>query len=345
MSGVLTLDLEAALEARADADEDDKDAEDFWHRYKVMKEYLEREYYPWIQAKCPFFTDHGERHIQSVIQAASLLMNKPLNSESKDLSSLDLFLILSAILWHDVGNVLGRSGHATRVAEITTEIKKLGFPSPDIHRLVVEISQAHSGENGLKTLRSEDDCSTSHRTYTVYTRALAAIVRFADEISENQSRISHALLASVPPEQRIFWEYANCISASRPDPGRQRVIITVTIQYDKATAKFICPEFLDRVNETRQISLIEYVLCRLEKMNNERAYCASEFSRYTSISEIEARLRILRDTCRIEKYDIEVTFGESGLKHSSHPDIKIFDEFFHLYSDWKPERLEEELFR
>lgn len=340
MSGNPTL--EEALEARA---KNDEDAEDFWHRYKSMKKYLEDEYYPWIQANCPFFTDHGERHIQSVIQAASSLLHKQLNPENKELSSMDFFLILSAIIWHDVGNVYGRSGHAARVADMTEKIKELGFPTPDILRLVVEISKAHAGKEGLKIPRSEEDLATSQQTYTVYPKALAAIVRFADEISENRSRISRALLATVPDENRIFWEYANCISASRAEAARERVIITATIQHDKITANFTCSEFSNRVNGTGEISLINYIICRLEKMNNERAYCAPEFSRYVSMRNITARLTILHGTERLKNYEIEAYFGDSGLQQTCYPNIQIFDGFFESYSDWKPEKLEEELNR
>src|SRR6185436_10614144 len=92
------------------------DAEDFHARFINMKTYLTSNYYPWIQANCPFFTDHGELHIHSVIQTASQLLAPLLaNREKSELTDLDLFLILASILWHDVGNVYGRSGHAKRV--------------------------------------------------------------------------------------------------------------------------------------------------------------------------------------------------------------------------------------
>src|SRR5436309_2883096 len=115
--------LEVELKRRADAGEED--AADLWGRYKSMKGYLTREYYPWIQANSPFLTDHGEQHIRSVIQAASSLLNKHLSPEieiqKRSLSSLDIFLVLSGILWHDVGNVYGRSGHAERAVGMTNE--------------------------------------------------------------------------------------------------------------------------------------------------------------------------------------------------------------------------------
>src|SRR5439155_17304816 len=259
MANDVTLEME--LESRS---KNQDDPLGLWPCYQAMKAYLSREYYRWIQANCPYYTDHGDHHIKTVIQAASGLLSQQLNGTRKnDLTTLDLFLILSGILWHDVGNVLERSGHAKRVAEMTEEIKKLGFPDLQVHRLVVEISRAHSGKDGLSIPRVEEDCLT----YTVYPKALAAIVRFADEISEDRSRISGTLLPHIPEEHKIYWEYASCISASRPDPARERVVVSIEVQVDKTIVTFPCKEFPQRSDQEGKIPLITYLLCRLEKMN------------------------------------------------------------------------------
>ena len=334
--------LETELERRA---VNDKTAKEFFHKYENMKIYLTNEYYRWTQANCKFYTDHGEQHVQSVSTSASLLLSDQINDE-RALIPLDIFLILSAIIWHDVGVVYGRSNHASRIADMTEEIKKLGFSNPVVHRLVTEISKAHSGNNGLNIPKRSDECTINNFPCKVYPRALASIVRFADEISENHSRISLSLLPDVPDKNRIFWEYANCIVASNPEPERERVVITIEIQKEKVLQEFICSEFNDRVNSKGQISLIEYIICRLEKMNNERVYCLKESTRYTSIREIEARITILDGIERINNYDtIRIVLGDSGLlKQESYPEIDIFDGFFESYPILKPERIKDALF-
>lgn len=337
--------LEAELERRALASEDS--AADLWARYKSVKDFLSSQYYGWVQANSPFLTDHGELHIKSVIQTASLLLGKHLEpgaeKNKRQLSSLDIFLILSGILWHDVGNVFGREGHAERAAEMTKEVKSLAFPDPDVHRLVTEIAMAHSGQNGLVKARNEEDCSIGYQTYTVFPRALAAIVRFADEVSENRSRISSALLPTVPEGNRVFWEYAHSISASRPEPERERVVVSISLQRANAVKKYLCGNFADRIDSENKIHLIDYILCRIEKMNNERAYCAPEFSRFATIREIVARFTLQDDITRVA--ETTVYFSDSGVKNNGneYPDIKIVDDFFLAYPDWRPERLEESL--
>jgi hypothetical protein len=315
-----------------------------------MKNYLIREYYPWIQANCPFFTDHGELHVASVIQTASQLLGTHLeNRIASELSSLDLFLILSSILWHDVGNVFGRSGHAKRVGEMTAEVKTLGFPNPSVQRLVNEISIAHSGEDGLEKPRLREDCATPHKTYTAYPSALAGIVRFSDEVSENQARISRAVMEKVPTHNRIFWEYASCVTASLPDPARQLVRITVTVPQESAVQSFaIHDEHADQCQRAyairtgkKDITLIEYIVCRLEKMNNERAYCAPRFGRYASIRELEVVLTLTKDNARIDAYDEQMTLGDGGLKQADYPVIELFSDFFAKHPKWLPEKIQE----
>lgn len=339
-----TVTLEDELERRGTARASkDEVAKDLWPRYCSMKGYLDDAYYRFIQANCPWYTDHGARHIKSVIETASRLMSKQLGmnkGDGSDLSSLELFLTLSAILWHDVGNVVKRSGHAEQIPEMAEKIKGV-FPNVAIRRVVEEIARAHSGTAGLKIPRVDEDCALQHRTIAVYPRSLAALVRFADEVSENQTRISTELLPHVPPESKIFWEYANCITAAVPDIARERVVITFDIPADKIAAKFSCAEFPRRSDENGKISLIEYIVCRLEKMNNERAYCLP-YMRYGSIRNILARFTVLKDTWRLPSHDgMEITFGDSGINADGYPEIEIFEPFFQHRANWSPASLVE----
>ena len=317
--------------------EKDEDAKQLQPRYESMKLFLEKEYYPWIQATCPFFTDHGSGHINSVIQAASRLLERHLDpTGEKGLNAVEIFLVLAAILWHDVGNARGRTGHAARIDKMTAEIRRLGFPDPALHRLVVQIAQAHAGADGLAITRPEADCVVC-RTVTVFPRPLAAVVRFADEVSEDRSRISLALLPDVPAVNQIFWQHANCITASRPEPSRERVVLTVEVPDAVAAERYLCPgELLSRADSEAKISLIEYLVLRLEKMNNERAYCEPEFRRYASIREIVVRLSVIADTRPLRGYEEEFVLGGNGLAAQSYPAIDVYDRFFRQYPNWRP---------
>jgi hypothetical protein len=163
-------------------------------------------------------------------------------------------------------------------------------------------------------------------------------VRFGDEVSENRFRISTALLPDVPAANRIFWEYANTITASRPEPARKRVVLTVNMQREAAIQKYDSHEFPERSNAEGQIHLFDYVLCRLEKMNNERAYCSPQFLRYASIEEIEARVTILDD---MEPALREVLHLKDAGVHDNYPQIPIVENFYEGHPNWLPDRLKE----
>jgi hypothetical protein len=258
---------------------------------------------------------------------------------------------MSAVLWHDVGMVYGRSGHAARVAGMTAEVRAIGFPNPDIQRLVGEISLAHAGPDGLDKARQREDVSTANRQYTVYPAALAALLRFADEVSENQARISHALLNQVPADQRIYWDYASCVAASIPDPSRRSVRISVNVPHSAAvtsheisdaTADGCQRAFATRTGKT-VITVIEYIISRLEKMNNERAYCAPRFLRYVEMRELEVVLTLTKNNERVEGYHDMFILGDAGLRQSEYPSIELFSVFFEENDRWKPESLKERI--
>ena len=146
-------------------------------------------------------------------------------------------------------------------------------------------------------------------------------------------------MPNIPEDHKIYWEYASCISASRPDPARERVVITLEVQIDKALVLFPCNEFAQRADVVGKIPLIEYLLCRLEKMNNERFYCNLAFARYLSIRELEARFTILNGTSRVKDYELTTIFTDSGLSGSPYPEIKIFEESFAQHPEWQTARL------
>jgi hypothetical protein len=69
-------ELEKSLSKKAKVDPDG-DAATLKRSYETMKGYLEKHHYPWVQANCPYFTDHGKAHITAVIHSASELGGGP----------------------------------------------------------------------------------------------------------------------------------------------------------------------------------------------------------------------------------------------------------------------------
>ncbi len=306
----------------------DEDAKSFLRKYNAAADYLPK-YFEYINSACPYFTNHGERHIASVIRAASLMLAGHLDDSSKaKLSAFEIFMLLMAILSHDAGMVLERKGHNEVVSKILDEIRLTAIGDVTCQRYLQEMIKAHTGKNTLRSLKLLLD----YHHHVLYQSAFAAILRFADEISEDSTRISLPVLASgkVPEDQQIYWYYAKAVSASKPDPQRERVAMTISLDKTEAIRTFPHP---DRKGE--QVSLIKYILERIEKVYNEKAYCAPYFSRFLTIKSIYVHFTLCNGSSAIDGYDEEIDFPEIDMPHAA-----IADSFFAEHHKWDPSEIE-----
>ncbi|MDD5126224.1 hypothetical protein [Methylovulum sp.] len=110
------------------------------------------------------------------------------------------------------------------------------------------------------------------------------------------------------------------------------------------TQQFYCDEFSKRVNKNnddKTITLIEYIICRLEKVNNERIYCTQHLHPLGAFKEVQAHFSIIDDLEIVSEFDgITFTFRDGGLfKPREYPNSNIFDLFFEENDCWKPEQL------
>lgn len=328
--------LEKELEERAKIDQV---CQHLWHCYESMKAYLNTSYYPWVQANCPYYTEHGRNHVESVLEKCSQITA----GQSTQLQDLEIFLILASTIWHDVGMVLQRSGHQNVVNDMLSRIGEIGFIEMTSKRLVSEIVRSHTGTKGLNIPNREVLCTVDNKSFKVRARALAAIVRFADEISETRSRISEPLRQNVPMENRIYWDYASCIAASVAQPERERVILEVELHDCLPLDLYQWPPEVFYADHAPQICLVQYIVLRIQKMLNELYYCAPEFRQFSSIKNIEVRMTAIKSGLRVEDYEETITFGEDGLGALSLPSCEIYQDFFVKHPRWEPASLKEAL--
>lgn len=337
-----------SLESRLQILTTKKDCADccaLWEQYRTMKDYLRKNYYPWVQASCPWFTDHGEKHVASVRSVSDQLLEPALRNNDASLNCLGIYLYLCAIIWHDVGMVSSRSGHAKEAEVHIQKVRELCFPDPSMFRLVSQIVHAHSDndrDDVLLGLSTQEDLTPpcAKHTQTVLPQALAAVLRYADEISENHTRVGAAIIGSVPSPSRIYWDYATAISATKPEPERQRTVVTVELQRVDAAKKYECPKKCAmHADGEGKITFIEYLVCRLEKMNRERLYCFPYFTRYATMHTIEVRMKVCNGTdCKSYTFDLH----DGGLKKGGYPETSIFGDFFARFPELEPTAISRE---
>ena len=170
------------------------------------------------------------------------------------------------VLFHDVGNLEGRSEHNRRVARFYDFVRK-GAQFAQEKSLVVQISQAHSGKTPTGSRNTLVDVpQSSHLDGSpVRTREIAAIIRFADELAEGPQRTSQYLreTGNYAPDSISYHDYASATNMCI-DCGNGR--IAVTYQFEVSLQAGLEKE-LERIR-----SLLKFTYGRLGKMDLERRY-------------------------------------------------------------------------
>ena len=128
--------LARALKAkRKDDDSYPRHDVDYYERFVKLDDHLNKHVHPSVnqgataagqafanqettaadQKRAIWLTDHGPKHIETVIRRASELAFAP----DPVLSPYEVYILLLAIHFHDVGNIFGRERHEQRITSST----------------------------------------------------------------------------------------------------------------------------------------------------------------------------------------------------------------------------------
>ena len=248
--------------------------------------------------KIMWLNDHGPDHIQTVIDRASDL----LENEDIRLNAREVYLLLNSIQLHDIGNFLGRTNHEKVITQvIRKQIPLVAFDDFE-KNYVVQVAQVHGGKlhgkngseskNTIKGLIGAE--SQKLGQYDVDLRFLAAVLRFADELADDNSRADAELLRAgkIPKSSEIYHAYSFCI-----DP--------VTVNHDNQTVEIhmrVPMEFVRRRmgKNDGEKWLLDEIYSRAIKMHQERIYCSKFW---------KSRLRIDKIWFRIQFYNFTTEEG------------------------------------
>jgi hypothetical protein len=152
--------------------------------------YLAQYVYPHVEGGAllndsGYLTDHGEHHIRTVIaRAADLIFvgGKP------KVSAYEVYLLLQAAHFHDVGNIFGRVAHEKRLSEVVAALGPLLGEDVPERRAIQQIASAHGGVvNGSKDTISKLPPVEPILGREVNFQALAATLRLADELADDST--------------------------------------------------------------------------------------------------------------------------------------------------------------
>ena len=210
-------------------------------------------------------TIHGSRHIRDVVESmdkiAQSIEGKP---RATRLSPLEAYILLCAAHLHDAGNIGGRAGHPDRCGEIIREHADLFYDTETRHN-IYDVARVHGGESkkfGLDKFREiNSDNFTPPRL-----RLLAAILRMADELSENSERVPTKLAARLEasPRSKLAYRYAKCFS--RFDLQIDTLDIRLRVEPEQH-------EFVTEVGGEK-LGFFDHLEKKINVIEKEARYCA-----------------------------------------------------------------------
>lgn len=292
-------------------------------RFKSVSEYLTNEIHPHVEKGAlvhddGFLTNHGPGHITTVIQRASDLLRHPPDSYPQ-LNAYEVYLLLMAIHFHDVGNVYGRKEHEQKHQKILRRLGDLVGDDMVEKQAILKIARAHGGRtNGdrdtIARLPREDPVLDQQVRY----QALAAILRFADELADDSRRTSRALqaLGVIPERSQAFHMYAQALQAVQIQPDSRLVRLRFYLTRDHTA----------RVGKgDGQVYLIDYIYERTVKMHFEREYCMRFTYGLVRIDAIDVRIEVYTDDSSPDPCIEPIAYRLEQRGYPGSPDITIHE--------------------
>lgn len=252
--------------------------------FHSIEERMNKEWHPQVTlgaaaAGDGVLTDHGVNHVQDVMRHAFDII-----ADVKQLTGYEIYILLLAIHFHDVGNIYGREEHEQKIADIIDEMDgqlPLSTPEKD---LICNIATAHGGYcNGEKdTIKNiTSDCKFDN--VLIRPKVLAAILRFADEISDDLGRSFFNI--KIPPENEAYHEYSK--SLEPVSINGDTLILRYRIPYELTQRKV--------QKGDQSVFLYDEIQNRLGKCMRELEYCKKYAGDMIKLFSLSVTIDILRE--------------------------------------------------
>jgi hypothetical protein len=281
-----------------------------------------------------YLNDHGVEHIQTVLERATLLLASS-QASFPQLTAYEVHLLVMAIHFHDVGNIFGRDRHEANAKRVMDEMSQLVADEPVERKAILSIAKAHGGRNGP----SKDTISilpdTDHILGKIVRfRAIAAILRFADELADDFHRASHfmARLKVIPERSQVFHAYSKALQSVLVDPANGLVDLRFNFLRRDALDKLGKQTGTDANGKPiiERIYLLDEIYARTCKMHLEAKYCMRFMNRLTRIDAVTVRIQVFEDENSIVPCIDEIGYrlNESGYPEAAEsfsnlcPDVK-----------------------
>lgn len=290
---------------------------DYLKQYLALEEYFNTEVHPQVMAAAAavdssLLTDHGPDHIRKVIaRASSLLAHQDAGTK---LSPYEAYLLLVSIHLHDVGNIYGRKEHEARLTEIIKNIGvRIGENAAEL-RMLRSIAQAHGGEiDGDKDTIGRLPVDEHIGEILVRLPLLAAILRFSDELAEDDTRASRFLdrAGAIPAKNLLYHKYA--LALYSVNIRKREIELKFHLTIDVAKEKYL--------KGRKKVYLVDEIFSRTVKMHYERIYCMRYIRPVVNIDSISVKIEIFENDFMHSVESIFFKLEEKGYPSYSEDDV------------------------
>lgn len=234
-----------------------------YEKYRVLKDRLfSQEYAHWATA-FPGGNDHGPGHIERVLEKLDQLIDG--NGPGKNLlRPYELFLSMMSVLYHDIGLLRGRTGHADASSVLLQKEHNDYLLDPSDREIVSAAVVSHSSNKDINAETSRFANEEMIGGQIVRPRLIAALVRLADELDEDFRRADPILQGrlQLPEDSNFFWEFCQRVKGIRPDLNSHIINIDISFLDEDAGRSVL-------INGRRR-PFVSAFSDKLAKINSER---------------------------------------------------------------------------
>lgn len=262
-----------------------------------------------------YLNKHGKSHIVDVQKRACDLLKRFRNCR---MSFYELYILMCAIVIHDIGNIHGRTGHEDDIEKILSTEKYFHLiPDANERRTICRIAKTHSGlyegsQDTISVLRE----TASLNNFVIRERLLAAILRFSDELADDYTRAEDDAINSgiINGASLIYHKYSEALHTVRIAKHKTDEDIDETEVYEvRLNYSFdsnLAQEKFDKMGN--EVYLIDEIYNRTIKMERERRYCMRFMRMYIPLERIYVNVEINDKNNSLRTYPVKYVLEEKG---------------------------------
>ena len=287
------LSIEQALKQGADENNAGR-----FSKYQVIKDELLNNEYIFTLQHFPGGNDHGPNHINRVKKYLNeLVKGEPL----KKLSNIELFVLLCALHFHDIGMMRGRKNHPTYSKEMLHE-HSYNFALEEFERRFIGlVVECHGSTKKIENVFTGYSREEPIGGETLRPRYLAALLRLADELDEDHRRAKSRIFinSNIPESSIIFWLINLRIQAVKIDKASQKIAVTVNY-WNKDLDLYYS------YGKDKKVNVLAGIYFKMQKLNDELLYCMRFMEDGINLREVEITFRN-EDTKKRQKIVLDNT--------------------------------------